>query len=319
MGRLGHMISGRRPGIGRRPHAHETIGINWSCLSARGLQACFPLNAPAGTPQVEMVTGLRSSIFNAAPLHAADPRFGLIAMGGGNTSGSGTDRVYRFAHQDRLHPGGAAMVGKPWAASFWFKTNSTSHTPNEYYMQWTFNGGTFPGIALSFDTSNQLAFNTNGTTLGDAGYKTTMNPFDTKWHHVLFVQVPSGNPNTFDSSSAYFVDGALDSTNINGTNQPAVHATTPGDLFFLGDDQADAAANGALTDFRIYKLPAHFTEANVGTDALSFARHLYNEATRWELYLTRPAFDGLALLGDYWTEWPAPGAYGDMAVQQRMG
>lgn len=262
----------------RRPSRRETLGINWQSPQAVGLVAWWPLWGAAEGLEVEMTRGLKATIFGSALQPSYDRQFGSIAQGGGDGNGAGTARVIRIPNKDYFKPGLIAGRGEAWAHSFWFKTLSNASAALDQVI-WSYNTGTnpWPGNAITLDTSNQLACNTESAMLGDAGVKSTMNPFDQKWHHCLFVQIPSGVPTTYSSTNIYYIDGVQDTS-----SSACAQCGDPGtrDAFFMGDEVGSPPLGGWMTDFRTY----------AGLKDLSFARMLFKEQTRWDLYVTSSMF-----------------------------
>ncbi len=255
-----------------RPTAAEFGGTNTSSMQYNNLIAWFPIWEPQGAPIVDLVLGLQGAIYVAPPTIQSDPQFGNYAVGGGNGQGGGTTRAYRVPYDSRIEMGGLRQPGVPWGVSFWFRTLFTT-TPAVDSTLLAFSDLAHPwsGLFISLDTGNKIAVNTNGTTLPDAGFKTSNTGlFDRQWHHILFVQIPSATNGTYSATNIYYVDGVLDGT-YNGCAN--IGATTR-DLFFLGADD-DLPGDVAITDFRFYR---------GGTLGAALAQSLYAPETRWELY-----------------------------------
>jgi hypothetical protein len=258
-----------------RPSAAQFGGINTSSMQYNGLVAWFPIWEAQGSPIVDLMLGLQGAIYATAPTIQSDAKFGNHAVGGGNGQGGGTNRAYRVPRDSRIDMGGLLQPGVPWAISFWFRTLYTNNPGTDSVLLGFGNTNRpWSGLFISLDTGNDIAVNTNGTTLPDAGFKTSNSGlFDRQWHHILFVQTPSVTNNTYTATNTYYVDGVLDGTyngcvNIGPTNN---------DLFFLGTNQDDPPGDVAITDVRFYR---------GGTLGSALAQALYAEDTRWELYRT---------------------------------
>jgi hypothetical protein len=220
-----------------------------------------------------------------AAVNKFDPMLGVVQQGAGDGAGSTAVTAIKFPGDTYIKAGTYASLGLTWGYSFWWRSRFPASGINEYL--WSFNGATspWPGTAISFDTSNQLACNTQNPSLGDQGKKSTMNPMDGKWHHCLFTQTPSGNPATASSHNVYYIDGKVDSIHLNGCSQ----AGDPGSVsaYFNGNESGgDAAWSGSVTDFRLYAGNWLKSEASPGGANLGFAQHLFRLPTRWDLYRT---------------------------------
>ena len=281
----GHGLPAQTLSRYQRPLRGEYGGVNWSSPQARGLVAWFPLDGFANKPQLEVLKNQRSSQLGASVVNKFDPMLGVVQQGNGNGSGSSTISAIQFPGASYTKVSTYVALGQTWGYSFWWRSRFPASGINEYLL--SYNGPTspWPGTAISFDTSNQLACNTNNSSLGDQGKKSTMNPMDGKWHHCLFTQTPSGNPATASSHNVYYIDGKVDSIHLNG----AAQAGDPGsvNMYFNGNDTGiDATWSGWLTDFRIYAGNWLKSEASPGGTNLGLAQHLYRLPTRWDLYRT---------------------------------
>jgi hypothetical protein len=262
---------------GKRPAANQLVAMNTSSIQwTRGLVACYPMWEAQGGPIKDYGPNALADgvVYTNAPTVTNDATMGNHPVGGGNGAGGGTLRAYRIPWSSTLQMLGEGMSGHNWAISFWFRSLVTNNPGSDSVIYSFCNTTTpFSGIAGSMDTSQQVACNTNGSTLIDAGIKATKNVFtDLAWHHFLFTQTPSASNNSFSASNKYFVDGAADTTSTGGVNSGA----TTQDCYLLGNNQGDAPGDCAICDLRFYK---------DSTFDLTLAQSLYNQATRWELYL----------------------------------
>jgi len=265
---------------GNRPTQAQFVQLNTASIQNNGLVACWPMWEPASTPIVDICSlGLVGAMYLNWPTIASDAMFGNHPVGGGDGNGGGTMQGYRIPHNDVTDMGVNQVAGVPWASSFWFRTLITTNGPQDSYLQSYCNTtAPFSGTAIGLETGNDLAHNTNGTTLTDAAFKTDdATLFNLGWHHILFVQVPQ-TPNTYNSTNVYYIDGALDRSD---SGCCAVGLTTS-DLWFLSNNQGDPPADGAICEYRMYRSGANLVNP---TTRLALAQSLFNTATRWELYL----------------------------------
>lgn len=265
---------------GNRPTQAQFVQLNTGSIQYNGLIACWPMWEAQNVPIVDLKLGLVGNMWTAWPQVQTDnAMFGRYPLGGGNGAGGGTQRTFRVTNNTQVDMGDWTP-SNAWGASFWFRTTVTVGGAVDTYLMSFSTAGPSPwaGSALSLDTGSTLAYNTNDTVRPDIGFKATgANMFNLGWHHCLFVQLP-GTRNASNSTNIYFIDGVL-----NGTNTGCeLIASAADDLFFLGTDQGDPPADGAISEWRYYRGGSNLVSA---ASRLALAQSLYNGATRWQLYL----------------------------------
>lgn len=273
---------------GNRPTQAAFRQLNTTSIQYDGLVAYWPLWEAFNTSVVDLKLGLTMPVYlTAPPIQTDSAMFGTYPLGGGNGAGGGTMRGYHLPNAD-IAPldFGVNIPGSVtnWGASFWFRTTVTTAPGTDSYLM-SFSSGTvgapWSGSALSLDTGNTLAYNTNDDGLTDAAFKATgASMYDLGWHHCLFIQIPSATPNSYTATNIYYIDGVLNGSSNGCANLGGV--ASGNDLFFLSNDQSDPPADGALSDWRYYKNSGNF--ANTTTRA-ALAQSLFNTGTRWELLL----------------------------------
>jgi len=272
---------------GNRPTQGQFVQLNTQSIQYDGLVAYWPAWEGASASLVDLKAGLTMPVYNSAPpIQTDSAMFGTYPLGGGDGAGGGTNRGYRLPFAD-VGPinFGVDIPGSVsnWGASFWFRTTVTAAGGNDTYLMSFSTAGSspWPGMALSLDTGDDLAFNTNDNALVDAGFKATRaGMYDLGWHHCLFIQIPSATPNSYSATNIYYIDGTLDASNSGCANLGDV--SSPNGFFLLANDQGDPPADGAISEWRFYKNSGNFAN---GTTRLALAQSLFNTGTRWEMLL----------------------------------